>query len=171
MATVLARFSHSSVLRLLLIIACALGPLNYGVRAQSTAQPLITRSINESSLVVLKGNVHPLVAQARFDRGPVSAAMPMQRLLLVLKRTPQQERSLQQYLASLEDENSPDFRHYLTPDQFGEQYGPAEEDIQQLVAWLNREGFSVTKMAKSRMVIEFSGTSNQVEAAFHTQLH
>ncbi len=95
----------------------------------------------------------------------------MPRLLLVLKRTPQQERSLQQYLTSVEDENSPDFRHYLTPDQFGQQYGPAEEDIQQLVAWLNREGFSVTKVAKSRMVIEFSGRSNQVETAFHTQLH
>jgi hypothetical protein len=140
------------------------------VRAQSVARPLITRPADESSLVTLRGNVHPL-ARPEFDRGRAPASLRAQRQLLVLKRTPQQERMLQQHLASLEDKNSPNFHHFLTPEQFGRQYGPAPEDMAQIVSWLNGQGFSVNRVAKSNMAIEFSGSVNQVETAFHTQIH
>jgi hypothetical protein len=138
--------------------------------AQSAAKPLITRPADESPLVTLRGNVHPL-ARPEFDRGPAPASLRAQRQLLVLKRTPQQERTLQQYLASLEDKNSPNFHHFLTPEEFGQQYGPAPEDMAQIISWLNGQGFSVSGVAKSNMAIEFSGSVNQLETAFHTQIH
>ena len=50
---------------------------------------------------------------------------------------------LEQYLASLEDKNFPNFHHFLTPEQFGQQYGPAPEDVAQIVSWLNGQGFAV----------------------------
>ncbi len=140
------------------------------VRAQSTARPLITRPADESSLVTLRGNVHPL-ARPEFDRGAAPASLRAQRQLLVLKRTPQQERMLQQYLASLEDKNSPNFHHFLSSEQFGREYGPAPEDVAQIVSWLNGQGLSVNRVAKSNMAIEFSGSVNQIETAFHTQIH
>src|ERR1700704_4073954 len=49
-------------------IAVALG-IPTPAQTQSTAQPLITRPVDESSLVTLRGNVHPL-ARPQFDRGP-----------------------------------------------------------------------------------------------------
>lgn len=139
-------------------------------QAQSAARPLITRPVDESSLVALHGNVHPL-ARPQFDRGRAPASLGAQRELLVLKRTPQQEMKLRQYLASLEDKNSPSFHRFLTPAEFGQQYGPAPEDVTRIVSWLNGQGFSVSKVAKSNMAIEFSGSVNQVETAFHTEIH
>ena len=118
--------------------------LGIAAQAQSTARPLITRPAEGSSLVALQGNVHPL-ARPQFDRGPAPASLGAQRQLLVLKRSPQQERMLQQYLASLEDKNSSNFHRFLTPAQFGQQYGPAPEDVAQIVTWLNGQGLAVNK--------------------------
>src|SRR3984957_5281986 len=150
-------------------IAMALG-IPGAAQTHSTAQPLITRPVDESSLVTLRGNVHPL-ARPQFDRGQAPVSLGAQRELLVLKRSSRQEMMLQQYLASVEDKNSPNFHHFLTPEQFGQQYGPAPEDMAQIVTWLNGQGFSVNKVAKSHMAIEFSGSVNQVETSFHTEIH
>jgi subtilase family serine protease len=137
---------------------------------QPVAEPLITRPVDDSSLVRLHGNVHPL-AQARFDRGQAPVSMDARRMVLVLKRTPQRQRMLEQYLASLEDKNSPNFSHFLTPEEFGQQFGPSLEDVTQIVTWLSGQGFSVAKVAKSNMAIEFSGSVSQIETAFHTPIH
>lgn len=150
-------------------IAMALG-IPGAAQTHSTAQPLITRPVDESSLVTLRGNVHPL-ARPQFDRGQAPVSLGAQRELLVLKRSSRQEMMLQQYLASVEDKNSPNFHHFLTPEQFGQQYGPAPEDMAQIVTWLSGQGFSVDKVAKSNMAIEFSGSVDQVQTAFHTQIH
>ena len=150
-------------------IAMGLG-MSGAAQTKFAARPLITRPVDESSLVTLHGNVHPL-ARREFDRGPAPVSLGAQRILLLLKHSPGQQKALEWYLASLEDKNSPNFHRFLTPEQFGQQYGPAPEDVAQIVSWLNDQGFAVSKVAKSHMAIEFSGSVNQVETAFHTQVH
>src|SRR5215469_3522284 len=51
----------------------------------NVAAPLIKQPLDESQLVVLKGNAHPM-AQAAFDRGPAPLDLPLKRMLLVLRR-------------------------------------------------------------------------------------
>lgn len=157
-----------------LLIACLAGLPLLSASAQTENQPQnesqIRGPVEASPLVALKGNVHPL-AQPRFDQGPAAVSLDAQRMLLVLRRSPRQEKLLQQYLASLEDRNSPDFQHFLTPEQFGRQFGPADADMGQVVDWLNRQGFSGMRVAKSKMAIEFSGSMGQITAAFHTGVH
>jgi hypothetical protein len=164
-----ARISLLDISRSFLLFTIFLG-VACAAQAQSAGRPLISQTIDESSLVTLRGNVHPL-AKPRFDRGPAPDSMPLQRLVIVLKRSPQQERALQQYLDSLQDKNSPHFHRFLTPGDFGRLYGPANEDVEQVVAWLSRHGFSVARVPKSNMTIEFSGSVGQIEAAFHTEIH
>ena len=41
----------------------------------------------------------------------------------------------------------------------------------QIVTWLNGQGLAVNKVATSNMAIEFTGSVDQVETAFHTQIH
>src|SRR5215472_8948291 len=53
-------------------------------------RPLITEAIDETRRSVLKGNTHPL-ARHQFDLGTAPASLPMERMLLVLKRSPEQE--------------------------------------------------------------------------------
>ncbi len=127
-------------------------------------------AIDESSLMVLRGNRHPL-ATAASDRGEVAPDLPMERMLLVLTRDAAAESSLQSLIARQQDKSSPDFHAWLSPAQFGERFGASKADLQKLTAWLGSHGFRVIRAGRGGMTIEFSGTAGQVKEAFHTPIH
>ena len=131
--------------------------------------PLITQPVDESQLTILKGNTHPL-ARPQFDLGTAPATLPMQRMLLVLKRSPQQESALRRLLDNQQDKSSPSYHKWLTPAEFGKQFGPTDADMQTITAWLESHGFQVGS-TKGRTVLEFSGSASQVQAAFHSTIH
>src|SRR5271166_3714115 len=135
----------------------------------STSQGLITQAVDESQLTTLKGNTHPL-ARPEFDLGTAQASLPMERMLLVLKRSPDQETALRKLLDDQQDEHSPNYHKWLTPDQFGKQFGPTDADMATIAAWLQSHGFEVGS-TKGRTVLEFSGSASQVQEAFHTSIH
>ncbi|HKV03953.1 MAG TPA: S53 family peptidase [Candidatus Acidoferrales bacterium] len=136
----------------------------------STVRPRITQPVDDSRLTVLRGNTHPF-ARAEFDRGPAPATLPMERMLLVLNRSPEQEAALARLMAEQQDRSSPNFHKWLTPDEFGRQFGPADQDIQTVTRWLESHGFQVANISNGRTVIEFTGNAAQVEEAFHTPIH
>src|SRR5712664_810053 len=139
--------------------------------AQHAAIPArITQAIDEARMVQLKGNVHPL-ARAEFDQGAVSNATPMKRMMLLLQRSPEQEAALQQLMAEQMSKDSPNFQKWLTPEEFGRRFGPADADIQTVTGWLASQGFTEIKVAPGRNVIEFSGNAGQVRNAFRTDIH
>ncbi len=131
--------------------------------------PLITEAIDESRLTTLKGNTHPL-ARPEFDLGTAPASLPMQRMLLVLKRSPEQESALRKLLDDQQDKDSPNYHKWMSPEQFGKQFGPTDSDIQVITNWLQSHGFEVGA-TKGRSVLEFSGSASQVREAFHTTIH
>jgi Pro-kumamolisin, activation domain/Bacterial Ig-like domain (group 3) len=130
---------------------------------------LVTQPVDETRLTVLKGNTHRL-ARPEFDQGAAPATLPMQRMLLVLKRSPQQEAALRKLLDDQQDKASPNYHKWLTPAQFGQQFGPADTDMQAITSWLQSHGFQV-ESTKGRTVLEFSGSASQVQEAFHTAIH
>ncbi len=95
----------------------------------------------------------------------------MERMQLVLTRSSQQAAGLHTLLEAQQDKSSLNYHKWLTPEQFGEQFGPADQDIQTVVSWLQTHGFQVNQVAKGRTVIEFSGTAGQVRDALHTEIH
>lgn len=131
--------------------------------------PLITGTIDESRLTTLEGNTHPL-ARAEFDLGTAPASLPMQRMLLVLKRSPQQESALAKLLDDQQDKNSPNYHKWMSPKQFGQQFGPTDSDLQVITSWLQSHGFEVGA-TRGRGVLEFSGSASQVRETFHTAIH
>jgi subtilase family serine protease len=137
---------------------------------QVSVHPLILQPVDETQLVLLKGNTHPL-ARPQFDQGAAPPNLPMERMLLVLRRSPEQESALRNLLDNQQDKASPSYHRWLTPEQFGKQFGPADEDLQIVTSWLQVHGFQVAQVAKGRAVIEFSGTAAQVQEAFHTGIH
>jgi hypothetical protein len=158
-------------LRILLLFAfCSLLPLPRTF-AQTAPEPSrITQAVDEANLTVLKGNTYYL-ASAKYDRGAAPASLPMNRMLLVLQRSPQQESALEQLLDQQQDHSSPNYHQWLTPQQFGQQFGPSDRDIQTITTWLQSHGFQVAPISNGRTVIEFSGTAGQVQEAFHTSIH
>ena len=139
------------------------------VAQQLQSLPLITQPVDESRLTVLKGNTHVL-ARPQFDLGTAPATLPMQRMLLVLKRSPAQESALRQLLDDQQDKHSPNYHKWLTPEQFGKEFGPTDADMQTISSWLLSHGFQVGT-SKGRTVLEFSGSASQVQETFHTAIH
>jgi len=139
--------------------------------AQTTpVRPRVTEAVDESRLITLQGNTHPM-ALPEFDRGPAPAALPMERMQLVLTRSPEQQTALHALLDAQQDNSSASFHKWLTPEVFGRQFGPADQDVQVVSSWLQSHGFQVHHIAKGRTVIEFSGTAELVRNAFHTEIH
>ena len=139
-------------------------------RAQNSPSRLVTQAIDESKLVTLHGTVHPL-AQAQYDQGPVPDSFPAQRMLLILNRPPEREAGLQQFLRAVHTPGNAGYHQWVTPEQFGRQFGPADSDVQIAISWLASHGFSVAGISKGKRVIEFSGTAGQLRDALHTQIH
>jgi trimeric autotransporter adhesin len=145
-------------------------PENASAVPQAAAVPArITQAIDETQLVRLKGNVHPL-ARPEFDQGIVPDATPMKRMMLVLQRSPEQEAALRQLMDEQLSKDSPNYHKWLTPQQFGQQFGPAEADIQTITDWLTRQGFQQINVGAGRTAIEFSGNVGQVRKEFHTEI-
>ena len=152
----------------------ALGlPAAQGQTSQGQASRVpsrVTAVVDDTRTVQRKGNVHPL-ARPEFDRGAVGDSQPMTRMLLLLERSDQQERDLRQLIDEQQTKGSANYHTWITPQQFGKQFGPSDADIQSVTDWLTRQGFEVTKVAAGRIAIEFSGTVAEVRNAFHTEMH
>ena len=159
------RPSHKSIFFSVLPIALLFFPSLLLAQA-----PLISRPVDETRMIQLQGNTHPL-ARPEFDRGAAPADLPMNRMLLVLKRSPEQEAALRRLIDDQQDKASPNFHKWLTPEEFGQQFGPTDQDIQTVTLWLQSHGFQVAQVAKGRTVIEFSGSAAQVREALHTSIH
>jgi len=135
-----------------------------------SARTLITQSVDEGNLAPLRGNTRP-EATSQNDRGEVADGFPMVHVLLQLRRSPEQESALQRFLDTVQDPASPNFHKWLTPEQFGQDFGVAPQDLDTITQWLQSHGITVNLVYPNRMMIDFSGTAGQVREAFHTEIH
>lgn len=139
-------------------------------QAASYAAPRVLGPVNEAQFSTLPNNVLPL-AQPRFDRGRVPDGTPSGKMLMILKRSDEQQQALDALLAAQKDPTSPSYHKWLTPEQFAAQFGVADSDLQSVASYLAAQGFQVGRLFKNKMAIEFSGTTGQVNAAFRTEIH
>ncbi|MBS0555970.1 MAG: Ig-like domain-containing protein [Proteobacteria bacterium] len=114
----------------------------------------------------LPGHVLPALAKA-VRAAPASTAATQGQLLsltLVLKRD--DEAGFQQYLHDVYDPASPIFRQFLTQAQLADRFGPSPSDYQQVLDYLQTQGFTLTEGSTNRMTLTVSGSRTQVEQAF-----
>jgi hypothetical protein len=151
-------------------IACLVAFALVPAKAQnSPSRPQIVAPVDDAVRVTIPQSMHPL-ARPAFDIGPLDGATALQRMVLVLGGSPDQEYQARTLIDSQHTGGSPNYHHWLTPEDFGQKFGPSPQDIGQVTNWLQQHGFAVSSVAKSGRWIEFSGTSAQVETAFQTQM-
>ena len=108
------------------------------------AQPSrILGPVEPNKTVQLRGNVHPN-AQPRFDQGRVDQTLTFHLVTVVFKSTLQQQGALQQLLSEQQDRSSPEFRQWLTPEEYADQFGLSREDIAKISQWLTQKGSQLT---------------------------
>jgi hypothetical protein len=163
--------SHSSRNRITafgIAVLCAL-LLAPSVRAQAVASR-ITAQIDDNARTTLHGNTPFQVAKAT-DLGVVPEATAASHLLLVLKRTDAQQTQLRSTVDALHDPSSAQYHKWLTPKQFAQRFGPSDDDIKAVTTWLEAKGFTVNGITRGKAAIDFSGTTGQIQTAFHTAIH
>src|ERR1019366_5515072 len=138
------------------------------VEVPQPSRQLITQSIDESKRVTLAGNTRP-EANATNDRGAVGGDFPMEHMQLQLRLPIEKEQELEQLIQELHDPSSPNFHHWLTADQFRQNFSLAQEDIDAVISWLQSHGFTINVIYPRS--IDFSGTASQVKGAFGTEIH
>ena len=80
------------------------------------------------------------------------------------------EDALSNLLQQIYDPASPSYHHYLIPEQFMEQFGPAEADYQAVIAFAKQNGLEVTATHPNRMLLDVSGTVANVERTLHVTM-
>lgn len=136
----------------------------------SVASPAIVQPVNEAQLVPLAGSTHPL-ALPQYDRGAVPDSLPLDHVFLQLRRAPAQEQALENLIGELQDPNSPKYHQWLTSDELGATFGPAQQDLSKIVTWLESHGLVINGISKNGLTIDLSATAGQIKTTFHTEIH
>src|SRR6516225_6753619 len=111
------------------------------------------------------------MARAEIDAGRVPAGTKLQGISVVFSRTAAQDADLEALIDAQQDPTSPLYHKWLTPDEFAVRFAVADSDIAKFQSWLEAQGFTVDAVSRSKNRITFSGTVDQVERAFATELH
>ena len=130
----------------------------------------VVEHVDNARTIKLAGGVYPL-ARTEYERGRVAQSKLLERIVLVLKRSPEQEAALAALNERQYDPKSADFHRWLHAEEFGKLFGPSETDIDAVTSWLSNHGFQVVEVSKGRLSIQFTGTVQQVEDAFHLEMH
>jgi hypothetical protein len=153
------------------LLAClAVGSTPARAQEGVFASPRIVAPIDDSDLITLQGNVHPLATAAN-DQGSASGSLELGRAILVLKSSAAQQAALNKLTDDQQNSKSPSYHAWLTPEEYGARFGVAMEDLEKITFWLESHGFTVEPQMAGRNLIMFSGTNAQLMQAFHTELH
>ena len=138
--------------------------------SQALPQTRIVAEVKNEQRVVVEGTTPAFVAVSA-ETGRLPGGQSLGRMILQLTATDQQEQAAEKLVSDLHDPSSPSFHKWLTPSEFGQKFGVAEQDTTKVQQWLESQGLTVHEVAQSRCYIVFSGTVSQVESAFATQMH
>jgi uncharacterized protein (TIGR03437 family) len=130
----------------------------------------INKQINNNDRLTLRGDIHPK-ARAEYDQGRVSPAMQLSFAALTLGPSEAQRADLERLLADQQTPGSPNYHRWLTPEEFGQRFGPSDSDVAQVTAWLQNQGVTVSYVARGRGWIAFDATAAEAESAFRTEIH
>ena len=140
-----------------------------GCAASAAAeQNLVAPRVDENSLIRLQGHVSR-AARPEFDRGRAPDSLPQDHILMMLRRSGPREQELQQFIQRQYDPRSPDFHRWLTPQQFGERFGPSTQDTGKVTQWLTQKGFRLNNVPAERPFCGLQRNRRPGGAGFHTR--
>ena len=108
---------------------------------------------------------------AKYDQGPIDPSFQLDDLALITVPSACQQKALMKLLEEQQDRASPNYRKWLTPQQYGERFGLSPNDVKTVTTWLLAQGFRNISVAPSSSIVMFSGTATQAEETFRTKIH
>ena len=123
-----------------------------------------TQAIERQKLHNPTGNITAQLA-------PTSQVIGTQRLHLTIGLPLRNQEALTELLRQLYDPASPNYRHFLTPDQFTANFGPSEQDYQTVIQFAQANGFTIKTRHPNRMLVDVEAPVSTIENTFQVTLH
>ena len=114
--------------------------------------------------------LHHVVPAATAGMRPLQHLPGANRMDLAIGLPLRNPEELAQLLHQLYDPASPNYRRYLTPEQFTKRFGPLESDYQAVSAFAAANGLRVTSRHPNRMLLDVNGSVADVERALHLKM-
>jgi hypothetical protein len=127
--------------------------------------PMMTKPAQSQERQVLQSHVAAPSDAKLMGRMPAS-----ERLSLAISLPLRNEDQLHALLQQLYDPASPNYRHFLTAQQFTEQFSPTVADYQRVIGFAQSHGLKVTHTFANRLVVDVTGTVANIEQAFQVRM-
>ncbi|HXZ05151.1 MAG TPA: protease pro-enzyme activation domain-containing protein [Ktedonobacteraceae bacterium] len=127
----------------------------------------VIANAKQNSPYVLTNQTVPLVSQAHL----VGEANAQQQLNLSIGLQLRNQQELQTLLREMYSPQSSSYHHFLSPQQFVDEFGPTSEQQQQVIDYLQQYGLSVTHISSNHLLIDASATVFQAEATFKVSIN
>lgn len=112
-------------------------------------------------------NTLPALAEAQ----TLGAAPREQQINLAVGLNSSNRAALDSLIEQIYDPESPQYRHFLTPAQFADQFGPSQNDYAAVVHFLKQSGLQVTATYNNRLLIQARASVARVEGAFGVKIN
>ena len=93
-----------------------------------------------------------------------------QQLHLAISLPLRNEEQLDALLQQLYDPSSPNYRRFLSVQQFTDQFGPTVVDYQRVIGFAQSHGLRVTRTFSNRLIVDVSGSAANIERAFQIKM-
>jgi subtilase family serine protease len=110
------------------------------------------------------------VPQAARELLPIGDVPAEDKLHLAIGLPVRDPAALDAFITAVSDPASPNFRQYVTPEQFTERFGPTEEEYQAVIQFAEANGLHVVATHGNRLVLDVSGSVADVQRTFHIRL-
>ena len=117
-------------------------------------------------MVALPGHVPAAVSRLK----PAGLLSPSANLNLAIGLPLRNKAALNGLLQQIYDPSSPNYHHYLTPEQFTARFGPTEQDYQKVVDFARTNGLTVVNTHPNRMLLDVSGSAATIGKTFQVTL-
>jgi len=123
---------------------------------QSRAETLMTRHVRT---VTINGQAKVL--------GHLPSATIMQLNVVLPVRD---QAGLDDFLVEVRNPYSSDYKHFLTPAEFTERFGPSKEDYGAVLNYVQDRGLTVVGGSRDAMDVQIKGPVSAIESAFHVSM-
>jgi kumamolisin len=148
----------------LILLALLMGAVGLGLYTIST---MAQAGYQQPQSARLAGQTAPLLNNARM----LASADKNDQLSLSIALKMRNEQAFDRLLASMYDPHSPQYKQFLTPQQFAAQFGATPQQQQQVIKYLQTQGFTVNSVSPNGLLIDVTASVAQVEAAFKVQIN
>lgn len=113
-------------------------------------------------------SLFPILLAAQLNRN-LDTQVPKEQLTLGLKLSTEKQAALDRFLLDLHNPGSPQYHRWIQPEEFGERFGPSEQEIASLQRWLEAQGLQVAETSKGRNWIRVQAPEEKLRRAFRLE--